>query len=583
MKPIRKILCVFITITLFFPVSGISLVSAQEQEMLFVMAYGSDIGELNPLTARSMRSAWYDMLVYDTLITYDDDLDKIPWLAESWSVSSDGLTINFTIRSGAVWHDGEDVTASDVEFTFEYIRDGPSDLNGWSMMQNITNIVTDGDTVSCMFNQLYSFALDTLGSFWIIPEHIRNGTSPMNARWNDHNDVEAHIGSGPFKFVERVPDEYTLLTRNDDWWGPDNQYVGQLPNIDAIRIDVIISQEARILAMRKGTADTERYEVFGAYVNEVMTYPELQLVQGVVSQWDYNWGFNVTIPGLNDINVRRALSMAVNRTELINVGRLGYGTSAGAAIPSVFFPDLYDSDADFPDGDVAGANAILDSAGYVDLDGDGTRNFPDDLETELEFDLLTLSWDDISVATGSGLVSQMASINVTLHNIVYDDLPMYVAIYTGEYEMFTMGSSFSPIPDHVWWRTHSSNIYDWGENVFGINNASVDSIMDDFMAATPSELPEAARNASVSILHNIPYVPLYLSDDTHIIRKEWVNFTTPAGGPFVTYNPRTMIFMYDNGSGTVYIENDQTILIIAIGAAAFIAGIVVVVFLVRRK
>jgi len=78
-------------------------------------------------------------------------------------------------------------------------------------------------------------------------------------------------------YVERVPDEYTELARFDDWWGPDNPNVGQLPNIDEVRIDVIIGQDARILAMRSGDADTERYEIFGAYVDEVLGYDELQL------------------------------------------------------------------------------------------------------------------------------------------------------------------------------------------------------------------------------------------------------------------------------------------------------------------
>jgi ABC-type transport system substrate-binding protein len=67
---------------LFFPAMSVPAAVAQtDSEMLFVMAYGSDIGELNPLFWRSERSHWYDMLVYDTLLSYDDDLNIIPWLA----------------------------------------------------------------------------------------------------------------------------------------------------------------------------------------------------------------------------------------------------------------------------------------------------------------------------------------------------------------------------------------------------------------------------------------------------------------------------------------------------------------------
>jgi peptide/nickel transport system substrate-binding protein len=569
---------------LFFPAVAFPNVAAQEPEMPFVMAYGSDIGELNPLVWRSERSHWYDMLVYDTLLSYDDDLGIIPWLAEDYAVSANGLQINFTIRDGAVWHDGEDLNATDVAFTFEYIRDAPSDVNWWTMLQNLTSATAYGNVVVCEFNQLYSFALQNLGEIYILPEHIWDDAPADDARWNDHTNVTAHVGSGPFVYVERVPDEYTELIRNDDWWGEDNPNIGQLPNIDEVRIDVVIGQDARLLAMRNGDADTERYEVFGSYVEEVLGYPELQLVEGVASQWDYVLGLNMTIPGLDDINVRRAMGYAINRSELITVGRLGHGTATYAAIPEVFYPDLFSEDGVF-DEDVAMANQILDDAGYLDNDGDGNRNFPGAAPTdELEFDLMTLSWDDISVATGIGIETQMARINITINNQVTDDGPMYDAIYTGHYEMYTMAHGYNAIPDHPWWRCHSDNIYEWGDNVHNLNNATVDTIMDEYVASTPATIEANAADAAKAVLDNVPYIPLYLSDDTHALRKEWVNYTSPAGGPFTAFNPRTMVFMYDDGTGITpggTGGGDMTMYLI-IGAGA-VVGIIIIFIILKRR
>ncbi|MBN2229197.1 MAG: ABC transporter substrate-binding protein [Candidatus Thorarchaeota archaeon] len=578
----RKICYVIMAMFLFFPAMAAPSVTAQADEMLFVMAYGSDIGELNPLFWRSERSHWYDMLVYDTLLSYDDDMEIIPWLAESYVVSTSGLQVNFTIRESAKWHDGENLTAEDVAFTFEYIRDAPEDVNWWTMLQNMTSATAYGNVVVCEFNQLFSFALHNLGEIYILPQHIWEGIPADDSRWDDEDNVTAHVGSGPFKYVERVPDEYTELERFDDWWGPDNPNAGQLPNIDRVRIDVVLGQDARILAMRNGAADTERYEVFGAYVQEILNAPELQLVTGVASQWDYVWGFNMTVNGLNDTVVRRALAYAVNRTQLINVGRLGYGTKTTSAIPEVFYPDLYDEDGVWPEN-IALANQILDDAGYLDNDGDGNRNFPGTAPTaELEFDLLTLSWDDISVATGDGLVSQVAQLNITLTNVVTDDGPMYDAIYTGEYEMYTMAHGYTPIPDFLWWRCHSSNIFEWGSNVFHLDNSTVDDIMDDFLAATPAQLADKAKDAQVAVLENVPYVPLYLSDDTHALRKEWVNWTSPPGGPFTAYNPRTMVFMYDDGTGIVPGSGDLTLLL-GIGAGVLIVAVIIIYVVVKRR
>ena len=174
-------LAIIVTL-LVLSVSSIPVTQAQDTEMPFVMAYGSDIGELNPLLWRSERSHWYDMLVYDTCLSYDDDLGIIPWLAEDYAVSADGLQVNFTIRDGATWHDGETLTADDVAFTFEYIRDAPSDVNWWTMLQNLTSASAYGIVVSCLFDQLYSFALHSLGEIYILPEHIWSAYAADDAR-----------------------------------------------------------------------------------------------------------------------------------------------------------------------------------------------------------------------------------------------------------------------------------------------------------------------------------------------------------------------------------------------------------------
>jgi hypothetical protein len=86
----------------------------------------------------------------------------------------------------------------------------------------------------------------------------------------------------------------------------------------------------------------------------------------------------------------------------------------------------------------------------------------------------------------------------------------------------------------------------------------------------------------MGILQNVPYVPLYLSDDTHILRAEWVNYTTPAGGPFVVYHPSAMIFMYDDGTGIIY-SPGIPILWLGIGAAAVVVVVIVGCFVMRRK
>ncbi|MDO8056755.1 MAG: ABC transporter substrate-binding protein [Candidatus Hermodarchaeota archaeon] len=346
-------------------------------EIRFIMAYPSDVGELNPLFYRSERSHWYDLLVYDPFISYDINMDPIPWMAESFNLADDATQLNFTIRAGAVWHDGvTPVTVNDANFTIHYYKDAPVDSTLWPFFQHVTSTEIDGNTLVINLDQPMAFALQMIGDAYILPEHVRGGIDWLDPRWEDETNVTAQMGSGPFIYDSRSPDDFTLVTRNPNWWGP------QLPNVESVMIRVVAGQDARILAMRQGTADSERYEVFGAYVNTILSAPELDLVTGLPSQWDYVLGFatNWSVAGyagygLEDINVRKAMALAINRQQLVDIGRLGFGTVTNSVIPYEFYPSLYDSAGAWVE-DVDAANAMLDAAGYIDVDNDGIREFP---------------------------------------------------------------------------------------------------------------------------------------------------------------------------------------------------------------
>ena len=347
-----------------------------EGKTTFVNAYPSDIGEMNPLFARSARTTWFNMLVYDQLVAFDEELNPIPWLAESFELTPDGKQVTFTIRSGIKWHDGEDLTPEDVKFTFEYWKATPEEAGAeeWSFLQHIVNVKVEGQNVILTLDQPMAFAIEIYGDMYpILPKHIREGIPQDDARWDDGSDASIaagnHIGSGPFKVVKRVPDEFVELTRFDDWWGPK-------PHIQTVRIDVVRGQDPRILAMIAGDVDTERYELFGPYVKQVQLEPDLDVVLGLPSQWDYRLGFNLETPGLDDVRVRRAIAHAIDREGLVKIGRLGHGTITNSVIPKSFFPAYYDPAGDFWEFDLDIANQILDDAGYLDVDNDHIREFP---------------------------------------------------------------------------------------------------------------------------------------------------------------------------------------------------------------
>ncbi|MFW9912415.1 MAG: ABC transporter substrate-binding protein [Candidatus Thorarchaeota archaeon] len=574
---------IVVVLLVFYPALAYSpAVTAQDDMMEFVMAYPQDLEALSPLSFPDHLTVWYNMLVYDTLLSYDDNLTAIPWLAESFSVRSDGLQVNFTLREGAYWHDGQPVTPDDVKFTFELIRDGPSHLRGWAFLQHVTNIEIFSHEIVITLDQVNSFAIDKLGSTFILPKHIRQGISADNIIWNDPNNLSAHVGSGMFRYVERSSGEYILLDRFDDWWGPDNPHVGQLPNIDRVRIDIIIRQEVRIMAMRNGDVDTERYEVSSAFVSHVLEAPELQLVAGVVSIWEYFLGLNTKVAGLDDFEVRKAIAYAIDREELINIGRLGFAEATKSIIPEAFYPSIYHLDGDFPEQNVTIANQILDDAGWVDTNMNGIRD--NGLGVELSFELLALSWDDASVNMGTGLKLQLEEIGFEIDLVSQSDELLYPAVFVSprSFEMLSGGLFYPAYPDYPYWRMHSDYYVDWSENFFGWSNSTLDSILEDYISATPSEFFSAARAVQVAATENMPYIPIFVNHDTHALRAEWTNFSTKPGGPFTIFCPETMVFMYDSEMHTAPTGSDP-VLILAVGAGAFAAGVVLTCVVLRRR
>lgn len=569
---------IVLALFLFFPVMAhVSSANAQDDVMEFVIAYYEDIENLNPLFWKDERAHWYVMCVYDSLLSYDENLEKIPWLAEAFNVSSDGLEVAFTLREGAFWHDGQPVTPEDVKFTFEHIRDFPGYINYRFVAQYISDVTVSGQDIVVTLDEVINWAADVLGNVPILPKHIREDVAADDAIWEDHTNSTAHIGSGMFKYVARIPGEYTLLERFDDWWGPDNPNLGQLPNIESLRIDVVRTQEARILAMINGDIDTERYEVYGPFVNAVLDAPELRLITGAPTIWCYSLGMNTTLPGLDDFEVRKAVAYVIDRQGLIDIGRQGFGIATTSVIPEAFYPILYHPDGDFPEQNITIGNQILDAAGWVDTDMNGIRD--NGAGVELSFDLLVDSSDDINVATGTGLKLQLDEIGVDINvvslvNAVWRDR---IFIVPRIYEMFISGGFFRPYPMHPWLRMHSWMDFDGSPNPYGWVNNTFDDILDEFRNATPDELLAASRAVQIAATENMPYIPLYLSEDTHALRAEWENFSKKPGGAFSTQAPETMVFIYDSGGGI------DPIILGGVGAGVLAVGVVSSFIILRRR
>jgi len=297
--------------------------------------------------------------IHDPLLMVNEELELEPFLAESYEVSEDGLQYTFHLREGVTFHDGSDFTAEDVKYTYEFYSDpetGSTIANNFAGMGMIET--PDDYTVVVNMDEPNAAFLVNAATTWIVP-------SDYHAEVGEDVYRTAPIGTGPFKLVEWVPAEYTLLEANADY------FLGR-PEVDFLRQEVVPEPSVRSIAIETGEADSatwpllvedslrlrdsgEGYTVFSTPANSVKHFP-----------------LNNEHPILSDKQVRQAMMYALDRQRIIDDLWSGAAvvaeTNLSPAAPyhSVENIATYDYDPDM-------ARQLLEEAGWVDEDGDGIR------------------------------------------------------------------------------------------------------------------------------------------------------------------------------------------------------------------
>ena len=263
-------------------------------------------------------------LVYEPLLQWNITKSNsyTPWLAKSFAWNATGTSISFTIRSGVKWSDGTAFTAKDVAYTFQLMEQNKA-LNTYGLP--ITTATASGDTATISFSQPeYSNLYAISGEVFIIPQHVWSAQSDP-AQWTDPSPV----GTGPFKLDRFAPQGYTLKANTAYWGGS--------PKVTEISVPAYSSNTTANQALENGQIDWAGNDVSNiqsTYINRDPKnnhywFPATNTVIMV---------YNVTKAPFNDVAVRKAVSDAINRTQLSQVGEEGYEapatTDSGLLLPN---------------------------------------------------------------------------------------------------------------------------------------------------------------------------------------------------------------------------------------------------------
>ena len=433
--------------------------SAETGGGVLQVAVSADPETIDPhIGANTVHSVWM-ALVYETLVALDSDGEPVPGIAESWSVSDDGLVYSFVLRDDVTFHNGRQLVAEDVKFNYERIIDPDTGATQSGQLTQITEIRTpDERTVELVLAAPNSAILSELAV------QGRVGLAAPEA-FDDAGEMTAAIGTGPFEIDPSgyVVNDRLAMTANDTYW--DDRAI-----IDGIELSVVADPLARVIAVSEGDVDLA-WDVPGVQATTEADAGNLQ-IQPIVTN-EANWlSLDSRNPKLADERVRRALLMAVSRNDITAAGWDGFATP-------VYQPFIEDSvwNVDIPsqsdEADVDAARALLAEAGV----GDGELSMSllswADAGTQREAEVIASAWSQIGVPT-------------TVESV--DTATMIDRATTGEYDALSAFVAFVLDPN----RPYNYFNKDWNLNGLA-GSIQSDELTDLFLEGQQTIEPDARR------------------------------------------------------------------------------------------
>ncbi|WP_246316536.1 ABC transporter substrate-binding protein [Planococcus glaciei] len=376
--------------------SGETAAAETERVENLTIGLHTDVGPLNIYTG---NLDWMTDLVYDKLFSPSPYVDEpIPWLAESAEQLGD-KTWTVKIRSGIKWHDGEDFTAEDVKFTYEYYRDGPANRHTHHVSEvpqiDVIEIEEDGETIN--FECAYacpSLASITFADLPILPEHIWNDVK------NPRKFTDLAVGTGPYELTDYQADQSYQFKANDEY------FMGT-PTVGSLTMPVIKDSTAMFNALRSGEIDVSSRTVPAELVSSFASNREMKLAETSALSI-VQFGVNYEMAPFNDGAFRNAVSLAVDGQSIVDTILLGQGKAGDQGYPHPASP-WTNPELSTP-FDLEKAKAAFEELGYKDQDGDGYREMPDGKELSLA--IKVSASEPIYVRTAELLVEQMKQVGL---------------------------------------------------------------------------------------------------------------------------------------------------------------------------
>ncbi len=437
-----------------------------------------DLTSLDPHNHNDTTSAYATRHIYNNLVKMNENNEFVPNLAESWEFKDD-VTVEFTLKDGVKFHNGETLKAEDVKFSLERQMEAPKVGHLLYMIDNV-EVVDDLHFIIHMntpSNALIS-SLNHSGSAILCKSY----TEALEAEGKTLES--APMGCGPYKFVEWVPGASFTLEKFDDYFDAETAAKN-----DGLVFKVISEEAARTIALENGeidmlvnvgTSDAQRLrETAGLALDE---YPYTNV--------EYFCGNTQKAPFDNKL-VRQAMNYAINKEDCVIAAQNGEGNVINSYIAEGAI-GFYDTAVKY-EYDLEKAKALLAEAGYPD-----------------GFTFTVMVAGDARARSATAIQASLASIGVTMNIEQMESSTFYDKTGKGEHEACMSGWVANAEPDNTYRPLFTSEKAGAGGNRAWYMNPEVDKLVDD-AAVNPDKAAVQKDYETVlqTLSEDAVWVPLY--------------------------------------------------------------------------
>lgn len=499
--------------------------SAEEGEKGITVAISSDTGTMDPAGSIALTYLAYSVSALDELLTYDENGEIEYRAAESYEVNDDSTVWTFHLREDALWSDGTPVTSADFMNTITRALDPASGsgyanylfpienaeaiYNGEADVDSLGVETPDEHTLIFRLAEPCVYFLDLLRLPVYTPSCSEYADS-VDSGWD--RDPETSLSNGPFCLAEYVPDQYFVLEKNENYW-----------NADAVKLDTITYRffddtQSMANAYEAGEADVAT-SLSSTVMEAYEGTDDLFVTDQIATRYIY---MNLNVEPLNDVRVREAINLAINREELCQI--VGSDTEPAYNLVAKYMKDkntgeYFVDEADQPfEEDVAKAQELLAEAGYPNGEG-----FP-----ELTYNYPTLEMDS---DTAQVIQEQLKeNLNITINLEAQELQANYSTRYAGDFDLCRMNWTADFADPYTYLSMLLSNST---YNCSGINDMEYDSIV----AASNSESDPAKRSEllhqaeQLAVGEQFYIIPLFAMKSVNLVNPDITGIRQiPASG-----------------------------------------------------